>query len=160
VDAPEVRYARSGDAHIAYQVMGAGPVDLVVVMGFISHLEHWWEDPGWAALWQRLSSFCRLILFRAGHQGARQFFKVYVTAFPDLHFDIEQILAAGDSHVAVRWRSSGTHLGPLADIPATGRKASNHGCTVMEVKSGKGAHAWVYFDNAHLLRQIGVLPGS
>ena len=94
----------------------------------------------------------------SGHQGARQFFKLYVTAFPDLHLDIEQILAAGDSHAVVRWRSSGTHLGPLADIPATGRKASTHGCTVMEVKHGKVDRAWVYFDNAHLLRQIGVLP--
>src|SRR5256885_16727629 len=35
----------------------------------------------------------------AGHEGARQFFKLYVAAFPDLHLDIEQILAAGDSHV-------------------------------------------------------------
>ena len=94
----------------------------------------------------------------AGHEGARQFFKVYVTAFPDLHLDIEQILAAGDSHVVVRWRSSGTHLGSLAEIPATGRKASNHSCTVMEVKNGTIGRAWVYFDNAHLLRQIGVLP--
>jgi steroid delta-isomerase-like uncharacterized protein len=93
-----------------------------------------------------------------GHDAARQFFKLYVTAFPDLHLDIEQILASGDSHVVVRWRSSGTHLGPLADIPATGRKASNHGCTVMEVKNAKIGHAWVYFDNAHLLRQLGVLP--
>jgi SnoaL-like domain len=48
----------------------------------------------------------------AGHEGARQFFKVYVTAFPDLHLDIEQILAAGDSHVLVRWRSHGTHPRP------------------------------------------------
>jgi predicted ester cyclase len=70
------------------------------------------------------------------------------------------MLAAGDSHVLVRWRSRGTHLGPLGDIPATGRKASNHGCTVMDVKNSKVGHAWVYFDNAHLLRQIGVLPGS
>src|ERR1700739_3233652 len=60
----------------------------------------------------------------SGHQGDRQFFKFYVTAFPDLHFDIEQLLAAGDSHVVVRWHSSGTHLGGLADIPASGRKAS------------------------------------
>ena len=96
----------------------------------------------------------------SGHEGARQFFKVYLTAFPDLHLDIEQILAAGDSHVLVRWRSRGTHLGPLGDIPATGRKASNHGCTVMEVRNSKAAHTWVYFDNAHLLRQIGVLLGS
>src|SRR5262245_16304127 len=77
-----------------------------------------------------------------------------------LHLDIEQILAAGDSHVIVRWRSRGTHLGTLADIPATGRKASNHGCTVIEIKNNKIGHAWVYFDNAHLLRQIGVLVGA
>ena len=95
----------------------------------------------------------------SGHEGARQFFKLYVTAFPDLHFDIEQILPAGDSHVVVRWRSTRTHHGPLADAPATHRTASNHGCTLMEMKSGKAARAWVFFDNAHLLRQIGVLPG-
>jgi len=95
-----------------------------------------------------------------GHEGARQLFKVYLTAFPDLHLDIEQILAAGDSYVVVRWRSSGTHLGRLGDILATGRKVSHHGCTVLEVKNAKAAHAWVYFDNAHLLRQIGVLPRS
>ena len=94
----------------------------------------------------------------SGHEGARQFFKLYLTAFPDLHLDIEQILAAGDSHVVVRWRSTGTHRGPLANVAATGRKASNHGCTVMEMKNGKIARAWVYFDNAHLLRQLGVLP--
>ena len=93
-----------------------------------------------------------------GHEGARQFFKLYLMAFPDLHLDVEAILPAGESHVVVRWRSSGTHKGPLANIPATGRKGSVHGCTVMEVKNQKIAHAWVYFDNAHLLRQLGVLP--
>lgn len=93
-----------------------------------------------------------------GHQGARQFFKLYVTSFPDLHLDVEQILAAGDGHVVVRWRFTGTHLGPLADIAATGRKVSNHGCTVMEVKQGRIGHAWVYYDHAHLLRQLGVGP--
>jgi ketosteroid isomerase-like protein len=48
----------------------------------------------------------------SGHEGARQFLKLYVTAFPDLHLDIEQILAAGDSHVVVRWRSRGTTSAP------------------------------------------------
>ena len=93
-----------------------------------------------------------------GHEGTRQFFKLYLTAFPDLHLDVEAILPGGESHVVVRWRSSGTHKGPFATIPATGRKGSVHGCTVMEVKNQKVAHAWVYFDNAHLLRQLGVLP--
>src|SRR5438876_9571080 len=78
----------------------------------------------------------------SGHEGARHFFKVYLTAFPDLHLDIPQMLAAGDSHVVVRWRSRGTHLGKLGDIPATGRNASNHGCTAMEVKHNKAAHTW------------------
>jgi predicted ester cyclase len=78
-------------------------------------------------------------------------------AFPDLHLDIEQILAV-DPYVIVRWRSTGTHLGRLGDIQPTARKVSLHGCSVMEVKAMKGSHSWVYFDNAHLLRQIGVLP--
>jgi steroid delta-isomerase-like uncharacterized protein len=94
----------------------------------------------------------------SGHEGARAFLKLYLSAFPDLHFDIEQNVAAGDSHVLVRWRFSGTHLGPLGPIPATGRKASVHGCTVMEIRNSKVIHAWAYFDNAHLLRQLGVLP--
>jgi len=46
----------------------------------------------------------------SGHEGARQFFKLYVGAFPDLHLDIEQILAV-DPYVIVRWRSTGTHFG-------------------------------------------------
>jgi len=95
-----------------------------------------------------------------GHEGARQFFKLYVTAFPDLHLDIEQIVAAGENHVVVRWRSSGTHLGPLAGSLPTGRKATLRGCSVNEVKQGKIAHTWVYFDNAHLLRQLGVLAAA
>jgi predicted ester cyclase len=66
--------------------------------------------------------------------------------------------AAGDSHVVIRWRSKGTHRGPLANIPATGKAATNHGCTVMELKNTKVSRAWVYFDNAHLMRQLGVLP--
>lgn len=61
--APAVRYAKSGDVHIAYQVVGDGPVDLVVVPGFVSHLECTWEQPAAARFSERLASFCRLIVF-------------------------------------------------------------------------------------------------
>ena len=81
------------------------------------------------------------------------------SGLPDLHLDIEQILAV-DPYVIVRWRSTGTHFGKLGDIQPTARKVSLHGCSIMEVKAMKAGHTWVYFDNAHLLRQIGVLPGS
>jgi class 3 adenylate cyclase len=56
-----IRYAQSGDVSIAYQVTGDGPVDLVLVPGFTSHLEFDWEEPRHAAFLERLSSFSRLI---------------------------------------------------------------------------------------------------
>ena len=43
-----MRYARSGDVDIAYQVVGSGPIDLVFVMGWISHLEWFWREPSFA----------------------------------------------------------------------------------------------------------------
>jgi pimeloyl-ACP methyl ester carboxylesterase len=60
---PETRYARSGDIHIAYQVVGDGPIDLVFVMGWVSHLDFFWSEPRFARFLKRLSSFSRLILF-------------------------------------------------------------------------------------------------
>jgi pimeloyl-ACP methyl ester carboxylesterase len=60
---PQTRYTKSGDTHIAYQVSGDGPIDLVFVPGFVSHLEAQWEDPDSAAMLRRLSGFSRLIRF-------------------------------------------------------------------------------------------------
>jgi class 3 adenylate cyclase len=59
----EVHYARSGNLRIAYQVIGNGPLDLVFVPGFISNLDHYWDEPTLAHFLSRLSSFSRLILF-------------------------------------------------------------------------------------------------
>jgi pimeloyl-ACP methyl ester carboxylesterase len=60
---PETRYAKSGDVHIAYQVVGNGPLNLLFVPGFISHIEWLWEEPACARFFSRLASFARLILF-------------------------------------------------------------------------------------------------
>ncbi|MGH7764470.1 MAG: alpha/beta fold hydrolase [Candidatus Dormibacteraceae bacterium] len=57
------KYARSGDVNIAYQVVSDGPIDLVLVLGWVSHLAYVWELPAFAAFLNRLSSFSRLILF-------------------------------------------------------------------------------------------------
>ena len=56
------RYARSGDVNIAYQVVGDGPIDLVVVLGWVSHIAHVWDEPSVARFFERLASFTRLIL--------------------------------------------------------------------------------------------------
>jgi lactoylglutathione lyase len=58
--APETRYARSGDVHIAYQVVGEHPLDLVYVPSWISQVEHYWEEPTIARYFNRLASFSRL----------------------------------------------------------------------------------------------------
>jgi class 3 adenylate cyclase len=63
MEQPEIRYARSGDVNIAYQVTGEGPLDLVLVPGFISHLELDWKESRHASFLERLGSFARLIRF-------------------------------------------------------------------------------------------------
>jgi class 3 adenylate cyclase len=60
---PPTRYARSGDARIAFQVMGEGPPDAVFVVGPASHLDIQWEDPATARARQRYASFARIIMF-------------------------------------------------------------------------------------------------
>jgi class 3 adenylate cyclase len=57
------RYARSGDVHIAYQVVGDGPRDIVLVPGWTSHVEMGWRFPAFAHFLNRLASFSRLIVF-------------------------------------------------------------------------------------------------
>src|SRR5215470_15957287 len=60
---PETRYAKSGDVHIAYQISGAGPRDLVLASGFVSHPELDWDRPAAAHVFERLGKFARLIRF-------------------------------------------------------------------------------------------------
>src|SRR5262244_2130241 len=67
--ANEVRYARSGDVHIAYRVFGDGPRDLVLIPGTLSHAEIFWEHPINQSLLKRFTSFARVIVFDKRGQG-------------------------------------------------------------------------------------------
>ena len=66
---PETRYVFSGDVSIAYQVMGSGPVDIIVVPGLFSHVEFLHEMPGYTAFMRRLSNFARVVTFDKRGQG-------------------------------------------------------------------------------------------
>jgi pimeloyl-ACP methyl ester carboxylesterase len=78
---PETRYARSGDVNIAYQVGGDGPIDLVLVHGFISHLDLDWEEPRMARFLDRLASFSRLIRFdKRGTQAGPGEWRLYAVS--------------------------------------------------------------------------------
>jgi len=66
---PETRYAQSDDVSIAYQVMGDGPVDLIFVPGYVSHIEHAHELAGFTPFMRRLASFARVVMFDKRGQG-------------------------------------------------------------------------------------------
>src|ERR1700736_3709865 len=66
---PETRYAVSVDVNIAYQAMGAGPVDIIMVPGFVSHVEIMHEVAGYTAFLRRLSTFARVVTFDKRGQG-------------------------------------------------------------------------------------------
>src|ERR1043166_9253478 len=60
---PKTAYAKSGDVNIAYQVVGDAPRDLILVPGWVSNIDAFWEEPSFARFLTRLASFSRLILF-------------------------------------------------------------------------------------------------
>jgi pimeloyl-ACP methyl ester carboxylesterase/DNA-binding winged helix-turn-helix (wHTH) protein len=68
-DAPPVRYAMSGDIHIAYRVYGTGPRDIVMIPGTLAHLEVFWAIPSYQQLLKRLTAFARVIIFDKRGQG-------------------------------------------------------------------------------------------
>jgi len=90
---PEVRYAKSGDVHVAYVVYGDGPVDLVVVPGFVSHLDVMWDNPAIARLSERFSRFARLITFDKRGTGMSD----PVAAAPTLEQRMDDIRAVMDA---------------------------------------------------------------
>lgn len=93
VTPPETKFTQSGEVSIAYQVLGQGPLDLVVIPGFVSHLEHAWEDPAYARFLQRLASFSRLILFDKRGTGLSD----RITGIPTLEQRMDDVRAVMDS---------------------------------------------------------------
>jgi pimeloyl-ACP methyl ester carboxylesterase/DNA-binding winged helix-turn-helix (wHTH) protein len=93
--APETKYVQNGDVNIAYQVVGTGPVDIVFVMGWISHLEYFWKHHLFASFLERLASFSRLILFDKRGTGLSD--RVPVSELPTLEQRMEDVHAVMDA---------------------------------------------------------------
>ena len=113
---PPTHYAQSGDVNIAYQVIGDGPIDLVFVMGWVSHLDYFWAEPSFARFLRRLASFSRLILFDKRGTGLSD----RVGELPTLEQrmdDVRAVLdAVGSRQAALLGVSEG---GPLCALYAT-----------------------------------------
>ena len=93
--APRTRYAKSGEVSIAFQVVGDGPLDLVFVMGWVSHLDYFWEEPRFAHFLRRLASFSRLILFDKRGTGLSD--RVPLDALPTLEQRMDDVRAVLDA---------------------------------------------------------------
>ena len=92
---PQVKYAKSGDKHIAYQAVGEGPIDLVLVHGWVSHVELMWEEPSIARFHERLAGFSRLILIDKRGTGLSD--KVAENELPTLEQRMDDVRAVLDA---------------------------------------------------------------
>lgn len=103
---PLTRYARSQGATIAYQVHGDGPVDVVLLTGFLSNVETLWEEPGLARAFDRIASFARLILMDRRGVGMSDRFERAATPEEDVA-DIDAVLDAAGSPGAILYGTAG-----------------------------------------------------
>jgi class 3 adenylate cyclase len=106
----DVRYARSGEVYIAYTVVGAGPVDIVLVEGYLTHLSILWENPGYRRWIDRLASLARVIRFDKRGMGLSD--RVQIGTLEERMDDVRAVMDAAGSERAVLVGSS--EGGPLA----------------------------------------------
>ena len=98
VDPPRTRYAKAPGGNVAYQVVGDGPRDLVVVPGWFSHLDLQWENPPWRAFIMELASFTRLVLYDKRGTGLSD----PVDGAPTLESRADDLLAVIDAAGSTR----------------------------------------------------------
>lgn len=112
---PETHFARNGDVHLAYQIAGSGPVDLLYVDAWVHHVEAVWDVPDFARLLRRLSSFSRLIHFDRRGTGLSD--PVPLDRLPDVETQVADALtvleAAGSTEAVVVGANEGTLVAML-----------------------------------------------
>jgi class 3 adenylate cyclase len=123
VDEGPIRYARSGDVNIAYQVTGDSPLDLVLIHGFFSHLELDWEHPAARAVNERLASFARLIRFDKRGTGLSD----RSVGSPDFEARMDDVRAVMDAVGSQRAALFGySEGGPMSVLFAATHPARTH----------------------------------
>jgi class 3 adenylate cyclase len=90
---PETHYAFSGDVSVAYQVMGGGPIDIIVVPGLFSHVEFLHEIPGYTAFLRQLRNFARVVTFDKRGQGLSD----RISGAPSLEQRVDDLRAVMDA---------------------------------------------------------------
>ncbi len=92
-----------------------------------------------------------------GRAGIKESIAMFRTAFPDLHFTIEDQVAESEK-IVTRYTVQGTQMGPLMGIPATGKQGTITGIDIYRITDGQIEEAWSNWDTLGLLQRIGVIP--
>jgi steroid delta-isomerase-like uncharacterized protein len=92
-----------------------------------------------------------------GLEGVKELIGVFRTAFPDLHFTIEDQIAEDDK-VVTRLAIRGTHRGEFMGIPATGKQMNVSAASIWRVADGKLVDEWVSWDKLEMMQQLGLIP--
>ena len=92
-----------------------------------------------------------------GLAGAKQTIGMYLTAFPDLHFAVEDMIADGDKLVA-RLTVRGTQQGAFMGIPPTGKHVTVTAIDISRMAGGKSVEHWIEMDTLGMMQQLGVIP--
>jgi steroid delta-isomerase-like uncharacterized protein len=93
-----------------------------------------------------------------GPQGVADTVRAYQDGV-DGHWQIEELFSAGD-RVVVRWTGSGTHVGEMNGLPATGKSVRVDAITIHRMRDGKIAETWEVWDTLGFLQQLGAIPGN
>jgi steroid delta-isomerase-like uncharacterized protein len=125
----------------AYELISAGDIDGFADILSDDMIEHE-ETPG----------------FPPTKEGVKQFFAMFLAAFPDLRMDAEDVIVSGDKVVA-RFRATGTNSGEFMGMPATGKSVEVQGIDIIRFNDdGKAAEHWGVFDAMTMMQQLGVVP--
>jgi steroid delta-isomerase-like uncharacterized protein len=94
---------------------------------------------------------------RQGREGLKEVIAMLRSAFPDMHWVIDETIASGDK-VVTRFTWTGTHRGNFMGIPATGRPVKVKGVVIDRLAAGKMSDSRILMDNVAMLQQLGVMP--
>jgi predicted ester cyclase len=92
-----------------------------------------------------------------GRDGYKKIVLMFRGAFPDIRFQLDEVIVAGNS-VTVRWCAEGTHLGPLLDAQPTGRHATVRGLSLSHYAGDRQRESWQMWDVIGMVEQLGTVP--
>jgi steroid delta-isomerase-like uncharacterized protein len=95
---------------------------------------------------------------KQGREGLKQVIRAFRTAFPDIHWVIEEMLGEGEK-VFSRFTWHGTHRSEFFGVPATGKQITVKGMVVDRVVAGKMVESQILMDGLSMMRQLGAIPG-